>query len=155
MKYEEQFERMMRWYRRFGDTEQGRPHTVESLYYDDEVQAFFISCYHLKDWILNDDGSDLRTSKHELDEFVKQNEPLAICGDLCIGLKHLKRDRSDWSGVDPKLGAKDTFLELGQGPPKVRIKYYIETSTGRKDAFALATDCVKKWKEFIENSRTP
>ena len=156
--YEQQFERMMRWYRRFREIDRGRRHTMDSHNYEDEVHAFFMNCYHLKDWIKNDDSSNLKpAAKKEAEGFVKQNESLAICADLCNGLKHLKLNQPQKSGVSPVLEAKEFHLVLaGRGDyPIVSVKYHIETVKGDKDAFALATDCVAKWKGFITNSRIP
>lgn len=53
-KYQEQFERMKRWYERIKKIEQGRPHNLPSDHYHDEVYAFFMNCYHLRDWIEKD-----------------------------------------------------------------------------------------------------
>jgi len=54
-KYREQYDRMKRWYIRFASLNQGRPHNVPSDNYLEDIYAFFMNCYHLKDWIKNDD----------------------------------------------------------------------------------------------------
>lgn len=53
-KYEEQFERVKRWYERFRRINEGTSHEKNTEYYHDEVYAFFVNCFHVKDWILND-----------------------------------------------------------------------------------------------------
>ena len=50
-KHREQYDRMMRWYARMKATDSGREHAVASDNYVDEIYAFFLNCYHLKDWI--------------------------------------------------------------------------------------------------------
>jgi hypothetical protein len=52
--YREQYERVKRWYGKFIALDQGRAHDVPSENYLDEIYAFFMNCYHFKDWIKND-----------------------------------------------------------------------------------------------------
>ena len=56
-KYEEQFKRVNRWYDRFKKLNSGKEHTRNTDFEADDVHAFFINCYHLKDWIKNDKAS--------------------------------------------------------------------------------------------------
>ena len=53
-KYQEQYDRTKRWYDRLTAIDQGRAHDMASDHYVDEIYAFFLNCYHLKDWIKND-----------------------------------------------------------------------------------------------------
>ena len=52
-KYLEQYERMQRSYDRFREINSRLADKVSSDY-EDDVFAFFMHCYHLKDWIKND-----------------------------------------------------------------------------------------------------
>ena len=155
-KHQEQFERMKRWYERIKKIDQGMPHNLSfvnlpSSYFYDEVYAFFLNCYHLRDWIQNDDTVK-PLEKEKLKPFIKQNECMRLCADICIGIKHLKRTKSDYSGKDPKFGGREFPLSLEGGPePIIKVKFSIETKTGTIDAFKLASECVRKWGEFIKD----
>jgi hypothetical protein len=151
-KHQEQFERMKRWYERIKEIDEGRLHNISSDHYHDEVYAFFINCYHLKDWIKNDDT--VKLPKKDVEGFIKKHECMRLCADICNGTKHLKLDptihppRSD---QDPKFGARTFSLSLG-GEPIIKVKFSIETKKGTIDAFALASECVQKWEEFIKDN---
>ena len=153
-KYEKQLARLHRWYERFKQIDQGMPHRFPSEYYEDKVYAFFINCYHLKDWIINDDSIQInrKERKQLVENFINQNECMRICADICNGIKHLKlqRIRSD---KQPEFKSKHYSLTLGGGvEPIISVKFYVETAKGKVDAFVLATECLRKWVEFIENN---
>ena len=59
---------------------------IEELY--DDVMTFFIFCYHIKDYILND--CSLHIKRKTIEAFINSNEYLRICADICNGTKHLK-----------------------------------------------------------------
>jgi len=150
-KYQQQFERVERFYERFNKIDKGRPHDMSSANYEDEVYAFFIFCYHLKEWIINDET--VSVPKNEIEKFINENECLSICADICNGLKHLKRDEDkEHSGLLPEFKNKKISVEFIEGDsyPTIGIKFNISTKTKTIDAFELATECLKKWEKFIE-----
>ena len=159
-KHQEQYERMKRWYERIKKIDQGRPHNLPSDYYCDEVYAFFVNCYHLKDWIINDDTvkkSEKGEKGGKVEDFINQNGCMRICADICNGIKHVKKSKDPRkpprSDEDPEFGARKLSLNLGGGPePVITVKFSIETKTGTIDAFELASECVRKWEEFIKDN---
>lgn len=146
--YKEQYNRMRRWYDRFGTLAQGRPHDMPSDNYLDEIHSFFLNCYHLKDWIKNDPTVATRI-RAAVEEYVNSNRALRICSDLCNSLKHLHRDRSDRSHESPHFGKKEFSLHLGSGPAIVRLRYEVATDAGPIDAFTLAGECIEAWDAFL------
>jgi hypothetical protein len=90
--YLEQYRRMMRSYERFASIDRGRVYDPSSdnyeENYEDEVFAFFLNCYHLKDWIKNDEGAGVVLS--DVESFINSNNPLRLCADICNSHKHLK-----------------------------------------------------------------
>lgn len=140
---------MKRWYKRFEEINQGRSHIRPSDYYHDDVYAFFLNCYHFKDWIQNDDT--VKLPKKKVEHFINQNECMRVCADICHGIKHLKL-KSTRSGEQPEFGARKFSLNLGDSPPTIKIKFSITTKTGVIDAFDLASKCVQKWEEFIKKN---
>ena len=145
-KYMEQFERVKRWYERFRVINQGRQHDRPSDYYQDEVYAFFLNCYHLKDWIKNDES--IRPAAAKVEEFINNNKELGLCADICNGVKHLKLT-SNRSGKYPQFGKREFKLSLGGHRAIISVKYSIDTADGPVDAFELATKCLQAWKNFI------
>ena len=148
-KYLEQFDRVKRWYQRFVTIDRGKQHDFPSDYYQDEVYAFFLNCYHLKDWIRNDKSVGAAAAKVE--EFINNNRELSLCADICNGIKHL-RLTSTRSGQDPRWGLRKFNVQLGGPQTTISVKYSIDTSSGVVDAFELATKCVQAWEEFIASN---
>jgi hypothetical protein len=145
--YREQYDRMKRWYDRFVTLDQGRPHDVPSDNYLDEIYAFFMNCYHLKDWIKND-GTVATTVQQAVEAHINSSRPLKLCADICNSLKHL-RLTSSRSGESPAFGKKRFGLAFGTAPTSINLKYEVNTTTGPIDAFQLATDCIDAWDAFL------
>lgn len=148
IKYMEQWQRVGRWHNRFREISEGVLLERESDYYQDVVFAFFINCYHLKDWIKNDSCAGVL--RDEVEKYVSSNLELAICGDICNGLKHLKLKATTKSKQNPIWGKRDFKLKLGNERPKFSASYGIDTKSGSVDAFDLANRCIALWASFID-----
>lgn len=148
-KFHQQFKRVKRFYERFNKIDKGRIHDMSSANYEDEVYAFFIFCYQLKDWIKND--KTIKLPKNQIEKFVNENDCLSLCADICNGIKHLTRDK-ERSGLLPEFKNKKISVEYIEGDsyPTIGIKFNISIKTKTIDAFGLATECLKKWEKFIE-----
>lgn len=149
-KYLEEFNRVKRWYKRLVETNEGRQHKMPSDNYQDEVHAFFLNCYHLKDWIKNDESVG-SAAKDKVEEFINNSKELSICADICNSIKHLKLT-STRSDQDPQFGQRKFHLHLGGPPTTISAKYTIDTSSGPVDAFELATECLQAWEKFIQSN---
>src|SRR5262245_54487075 len=146
--YREQYDRMKRWYERFAAIDQGRPHDVASDNYLDEIYAFFLNCYHLKDWIKCDSAVPVKDPQ-AVEDHINANRSLRLCADICNSLKHLHLTSSR-SGESPAFGKTHFALDLGSGRlPTVSLKYEVDTANGPEDAFKLATECVSAWDGFL------
>jgi len=145
-KYEEQLNRVRRWYERFGKLDEGILHDRSSNFYQDDVYAFFMNCYHLKDWILNDPAASSIAGKVE--EYINSTPELSLCADICNGLKHLVL-RKHRSGEKPEFGPKKFEVGLGTEPATIAVHYTINTDSGPIDAFNLATKCLEAWDKFL------
>jgi hypothetical protein len=159
MKY--QFEALLslteRFYSQLEELHNGIPIRKQweaHLTYRDYAYAFFIFCYHIKDWIKEDIDVDAAI-KAEVEEFINNNTCLQNCADIANGVKHLKRDRSIRSKSQPQMSSAETKIIaiVGKGE-KVDIKefQYINTAEGEKEAFDLASECINKWRVFIEEN---
>jgi hypothetical protein len=151
-KYIDQWDRVTRWFQRFKEISEGREHIHESNFYQDDVFAFFLNCYHLKDWIKNDPSAGRMSNLVE--DYINKCEALSICADLCNGLKHLTLEKSR-SGQYPEFGAKTHRLTLGTVPTRISIGYLIVTDKKQYDAFELAEQCILDWESFIYLNRSP
>jgi hypothetical protein len=85
----------------------------------------------------------------DVEEYINTTVSLQLCADICNALKHLSRDRSSRSRKDPEFGKQEVFLDLGTSGRTIRITYWVDTKDGPRDAFALATDCVAAWDNYI------
>ena len=70
----DQLNRVIRWYRRFQQINEGiqKSASFEGQY--DDMLAFFMNCYHLKDWIKNDISDDSLNTVVE--DYINQNDCL-------------------------------------------------------------------------------
>lgn len=151
LRYCEQYNRMNRWYQRFVALDQGRVHDTPSDNYLDEIHAFFLNCYHLKDWIKHDDALSSGVQA-AVESYIDGNRWLRICADICNSLKHL-RLKTNRSGEDPSFGPKLFALTLAPGQvTTISLKYDVQTNTGPIDSFRLATECVAAWKIFLKDN---
>jgi len=116
-----------------------------------DVYAFFMFCYHIKDWIKNDCGFK-KEIRNNVEYFINKNECMRICADLCNGLKHMQ-DCKKRSGKDLRIGHKTSFefsLENSEKPLKC-LYFAIDLGEGReKDVLELASECINAWEEFFK-----
>ena len=148
MSYREQFERLIRNYLRLARIDQGRQHDMHSDNYRDDVYSFFLNCYHLKDWLINDSGFPAAST--EVENYINAHHELQLCADICNAHKHLQLNRPR-SAENPRVGGQQMDVKLGEGEQAIKIKFTIDTASGPRDAFELATKCLELWKQFIAN----
>jgi len=140
---------MKRWHERFSAIDQGRLHDMPSDTYLDEIYSFFQNCYHLKDWIKNDEAIPSHVQQ-SVESYINSNRSLKLCADICNSLKHL-RLTSSRSGESPTFGRKQFAVSLGTGvPTTISLKYEVDTSSGPIDAFSLATECITAWDTLLQ-----
>jgi len=89
--WDEQWSRVLRWHERFRLIGKGVVGTNPIECYDDDVRAFFVSCYHLKDWIKRD-PSVPETVRADVEPFVAATPCLRLAADVANGVKHLDLD---------------------------------------------------------------
>ncbi len=142
----DQLNRVIRWYRRFQQINEGiqKSASFEGQY--DDMLAFFMNCYHLKDWIKNDISDDSLNTVVE--DYINQNDCLKLCADICNGAKHLDVTRSRF-GEETSIRTEVHLDESQENPPVIR-KWYITSNSGQIfDAFDIATQCVERWVDFF------
>ncbi len=157
-RYTEQLARTRRYYERFKKLNDGKAKEPSSEANMDDIYAFFQNCYHLKDWLKNDDAYTFHSCQ-EIEEHVKQSDELLICADICNGSKHLSFDRKHppRSGAEPKFGRKIESEGTVSTDGKVVDRSFamfveVEHADGRLDAFQLATAALKSWGSLLEQA---
>jgi hypothetical protein len=155
-KYLEQYERMQRSYDRFREINSRLADKVSSDY-EDDVYAFFMHCYHLRDWIKNDASVKSRMPNlgTDVEQFINESEALSLCADLCNSQKRLELDRSHSS--EPRVfGRKRYHYQLNIGSrSSIKLQWVVQrTSKPPIDAFELATDCIAEWDKFLQRLKS-
>ena len=112
----------------------------------DDLFAFFMNCYHLRDWVI---GSGFK-SEADVDAYIRGNNDLALCRDICTGLKHFRAEPkralfdSSWSTATISVAV---FPERREPIPGEH--WAITTDRGNVDMFDLADHCVGAWDSFL------
>jgi hypothetical protein len=151
-RYREQYERMQRSYDRFREINTRLADKVSSDY-EDDVYAFFMHCYHLKDWVKNDTSVKTRMPNigTDVERFISESEPLSLCVALCSSLKRLELDRGHSSG--PRIfGRRRYHYQLNIGSrSSIKLEWLIDRNDKPPiDALELATECMAEWDKFLK-----
>jgi hypothetical protein len=150
--YLEQFKRVKRFLKRIEDQDR------DSNEYDDDLWSFFQNCWHLKDWVKNDDGvaTDIQNN---IESEALECLSIRICADLCNRSKHLKLTRS--IREDAKISVRSVTI---QAPPlsmnnedNAKLKcvssyeHIIKLQDGsRYSALEIARKSVEDWEILLK-----
>jgi hypothetical protein len=140
--YVDQFARVKRWYDRLKEVNSGKPHDRDTQFYEDDLYAFFMNCYHLKDWIKHDAGLKKTGKAKDVEAAVKSDDYMLVCGGICNGEKHFLPLR-------PRVQSAHYKLAIPQGT--IAIDYEVDTGgkLGAILVFALAQKCLDFWTAYI------
>jgi hypothetical protein len=141
--WQEQYDRMKRWQARLHE-----PGAVDDRRVDD-FHAFFVTCFHFKDWLKND--PTVAPAIGQRAEALINKPSMRVCADLANASKHLRLTRIRFTG-DTRLEAADAafqvdaFSEAFQVTGEVVI---VGMGDNRWDALDVADGCVKYWDDFL------
>jgi hypothetical protein len=143
--WREQYDRMKRWQERL------RESGVIDERRRDDFYAFFVTCFHLKDWLQSDPA--VPKSIGEKAEQLMNKPSMRLCADIANGVKHLvltKKVRFD-ADAHLRLSAPvfqaDAFQSDAFQVGKVKIAAIGQTS----DALAIVDGCVDYWEKFLRS----
>ncbi len=154
--WQDQRARVGRWHKRLTSISYGIPTDVSKAEALDDVYAFFMNCYHLRDWIIKSEFRD----RADVDAFIDGNLALSLCRDICNGLKHFRIDPARASSA-PNWSTATTFQSVVSGStPAVPVpapgrepipdeRWDITTGTDNIDMFELADACLAAWDRFL------
>jgi hypothetical protein len=145
-RFQIQYDRVIRWYERLNQLYTGKFHNQSFAMDCDEMLIFFIFCHQLKDWIIK----DLEIPRKEVEDYITSTRCLAICADIANGTKHLGIDESRDPRSGEDLRMHPGIYITGDDPDHVELRLFILLEDGTQiSALEIATDCVKKWDEFL------
>ena len=167
-KYLEQWERVKRWYKKVLEIKADAKNKTDDDCLD-EIYAFFMNCYHLKDWLKN-------SYKKEIENMFNKSkgiECFKVCADFVNGLKHMEASKT--TRIDPNTKVKKQGVTIciqkpphisinscekegnppsaGWKPPIIKYKWEIKSGKQYYDAFYLADECMEKWKIFLNDKK--
>jgi hypothetical protein len=114
----------------------------------DEMDAFFVACNHLYDWLKNGRPVPSITGK-VLHDYVINNDALKICRDYVNTHKHMVRDNP------PDYASFLRYERQGANSPQVVIAHWSghgvpdESAIQTVDARQLMTECIAAWTQFL------
>jgi hypothetical protein len=153
-----QFERVQRAYARVLDNRNRK-----LAEYEDDVWGFVFNCWHLKDWIKNDNEGVAKATRTKIEAEVNSYPALMMLGELANRSKHLKV----MSGV-AKAGTTSQAQKTAAGYVHVAssdsaqdsargveaIQFLVIDKNGDKFPIKkLATDAMKNWMAIVRKYR--
>jgi hypothetical protein len=143
--WREQYDRMRRWLTRVGEFKAVDDRGV------DDFHAFFLTCFHLRDWLQNDSALDAKIGADAKD-FVNRNKWLGNCADVANGSKHLRLDNR--ARIDPAARVEKTTLKFdtaGFSPDAFMSQDFIVVPAAGTPwiALAVAKEAVAAWDSFL------
>jgi len=113
----------------------------------DDVQAFFESVHHLKDWLGNDAMSGI--TKADGDALINSSATLQVCADLANGTKHLVLTSTRTGDLGTSIARNDVTVFAGTGT--AAHKFYVASGSTELDVLDLAERAVSEWAAFLHS----
>ena len=127
----------------------GRDHVddAESDGYQDDAYAFFVACFHLKDWLTNDPAS--RAAASGIEALVSASHSLSLCADIANGSKHLRLTRRPRVDASARIGRRRYELHISSETTTRAVRYEIHAAGKTYDAFELAQQCTEDREGYL------
>jgi hypothetical protein len=117
----------------------------------DDMLAFFVTCYHLADWLESDGAVPNKVADH----YVRETLPLMVCRDICNGSKHaaLTRQRSLREFAFHRQYRAPFVVAFAWEEPgyenPLAAPGYEHVRTEMFGVQQLADDCLTAWRAFF------
>jgi hypothetical protein len=144
-----QYDRMKRWHSRIQAAT-----AVDDLYVD-SVYAFFIFCYHLKDWLQADPAVPEKVGQ-AAEQMISGAFHMSLCADLANGLKHVSVTRRPRLSGPVSFSTQAPAPEFSQDPNDyLGVLPTIHGADGEFIAPApeIVDLCVNAWETFLRQHR--
>jgi hypothetical protein len=109
----------------------------------DVVNAFFINCFHLKDWLSKHDG-ELYSDVEQLFAKGRGEIHMQLCADIANQAKHFQLDNRRRTQQDAQIVARSVNVHQGAG-----VAY--EFKLGEYDAQDSKNACLGEWDRYIHS----
>jgi len=116
----------------------------------DCVVNFFINCFHLKDWILNDKKFKKKFNV-DVEKYIK-NKYFNICRYFCHGSKHLTLIRRYRSNTT-KINSISTQVKIQSDKITSGSQYTVNYRGKRYDVLEVGTICINRWRDYLRDTR--
>jgi len=121
--------------------------------YQDNVLAFFMNCWHVKDWIKNDDGIESRV-RQQVVKAVEASPTLQICRALANGAKHMELRKNEPADRSRAKLAMYTFHHLDDGT--VQREYLIKCDDGSHvGVYDIGCDALRELRRILDEHQLP
>lgn len=161
MKYLEQWERVKRWHARLQNFNSFKTSaTAEEV--QDNLYAFFLNCYHLKDWL----KQSFPEKSAKVEALYDKNKGvlcLKICADMTNANKHtrlLERTARSNNHATSILSISATrTLHITQPKtltppmPGIRWSFDIFFDDKKYDAYEVANQCMEELEKYLKTLR--
>lgn len=135
-----QFERTRRWRQRLLASA-GKPDVQFTF---DCALAFFINCYHLRDWLARSG----EVSQLRLDELFRDSFALRVCADLANIAKHY--DLTNTPRLTRQLSIACEYADPGYGWFGDRARLTVLSDGQKLDLLELTAACEVEWVSFLK-----
>lgn len=136
----DQRRKVKRWYLRLKDVPMVVQHEGREAGLD-FIDAFFESCYHLKDWV--------KRSGHpkavEVEQFINDHPEMRLCRQLCNASKHFEL----YGEGSMRTDAQEIFVNGVKQPPPAERWVVIDDDGREWEMFELAKSCMARWDRFF------
>jgi len=156
-RYLEQWNRVMRWHSRLQNFNSFN-HSVNSEEPLDYTYAFFLNCFHLKNWLIK----DYPERKSEIEALYDKKAGsiyLKICADIANANKHLKLNPMTARSNDSRISiltisvTHNFHIKNSNTPtppePGRRWNFWISFEGKDYDAYKVADGCIKKLENYL------
>ncbi|MDP3939612.1 MAG: hypothetical protein Q8R92_15945 [Deltaproteobacteria bacterium] len=121
--------------------------------YEDDLWSFFIHCWHVRDWIREDDSLSLGVRQGIL-AAANASHPLCVCADIANGRKHARLTRH-------RAGVELDEMRLTPTTPNVEelvFECFLSWGPGEGESISsldAAIQALRAWKEILEANGLP
>lgn len=107
-----------------------------------ELDAFFLACWHMRDWM---DGDNVRLpaiTMKVIDEYVNKSLPLLRCRAYANTIKHFELNSPE------KLAMRKVGHKSDEHSMSMSLEFWSSQTAQQVDALQLAEDCYAAWALF-------
>lgn len=143
--WREQHERMRRWHSRLPEGDGVDDRRLDDYY------AFFVVCFHLKDWLKNDSSLDA-SIRPAVEQLIERDRWLGMCADIANGFKHLRINKKVRVDAKSRVASEEPSFQgdLVQEDAFQVGRIVVVAAGSVWLAQEVADRCVAAWEAFLE-----